>query len=156
MLGPYHPTVTLLLLRSRLAHNPPAAASIRRLFSAVNRGPSIRINDFEKRIPVSLPWDQNVLITQRSRPAACGWCYFSDDSGKMTHPEIKEAIKTISEKFTEAMELMNDARASAGTVYFSEDMEDTHTQVTETLEDYTTLLSKLNESQKTEVIQSIV
>ncbi|ROT81809.1 hypothetical protein C7M84_025036 [Penaeus vannamei] len=75
--------------------------------------------------------------------------------GSLTQAEIKRAVDNISEKFTEAMELMNDARSSAGTVYFSEDMEDTTAQVQETLQDYHALLERLTEKQKKQVIQSI-
>lgn len=42
-----------------------------------------------------------------------------------------------------------------GTVYFSEDMEDTTAQVQETLQDYNALIAKLTEKQKKQVIQSI-
>lgn len=73
----------------------------------------------------------------------------------MTEKEVKRAVDDISEKFAEAMELMNDARSSLGTVYFSEDVLDTQAQVKETLDDYTDLLSRLNEKQKRTVIQSI-
>ncbi|KAK3860480.1 hypothetical protein Pcinc_033471 [Petrolisthes cinctipes] len=82
--------------------------------------------------------------------------HFSQDAGKeLSAAEIKRAIDNISEKFTEAMELMNDARSSAGTTYFSEDMEDTQAQVKDTLEDYTSLLGQLNKQQKKNVIQSV-
>ncbi|KAK8747927.1 hypothetical protein OTU49_016233 [Cherax quadricarinatus] len=128
--------------------------SIKRLFTSVNQVSNKRVDCLERRIIVMLRQSQSCLFLQGPKQTAYG-CYFSSESDQMTQAEIKKAIETISEKFAEAMELMNDARASAGTVYFSQDMEDTNAQVTETLEDYSTLLEKLNESQKRDVIQSI-
>lgn len=73
----------------------------------------------------------------------------------MTEAQIKRVVDSISEKFSEALELMNDARASSGTVYFSEDVIDTRAQVEETLGDYTKLLSQLDDQQRKRVIQTI-
>lgn len=83
------------------------------------------------------------------------YLYSSGSSSEITDAAVKRAVDDISEKFSEAMELMNDARSSFGTVYFSEDVMDTQAQVEETLEDYKNLLSKLNEKQRRTVIQSI-
>lgn len=81
--------------------------------------------------------------------------YSSDTGSKMTEAQIKRVVDSISEKFSEALELMNDARASSGTVYFSEDVIDTRAQVEETLGDYTKLLSQLDDQQRKRVIQTI-
>ncbi|XP_064105584.1 uncharacterized protein LOC135214991 [Macrobrachium nipponense] len=97
-----------------------------------------------------------LILMQYPDVASIGNSMYSSVTGsEMTEKEVKRAVDDISEKFAEAMELMNDARSSLGTVYFSEDVLDTQAQVKETLDDYTSLLSKLNEKQKRTVIQSI-
>ncbi|KAK8402417.1 hypothetical protein O3P69_000670 [Scylla paramamosain] len=80
----------------------------------------------------------------------------SSHSGtQMSSIDVKKAVDIISEQFSEAMELMNDARSSIGTIYFSEDMEDVQAQVADTLQSYSSLLAKLNEEQRRSVIQSV-
>ncbi|XP_037793166.1 uncharacterized protein LOC119588595 [Penaeus monodon] len=121
----------------RLGWNP--AASIERLHHSVGYTAS--------KVNKSVLWQSLPQAVRNDNS-------FSTD-GSLTQQEIKREVDNISEKFTEAMELMNDARSSAGTVYFSEDMEDTTAQVQETLQDYHSLLERLTEKQKKQVIQSI-
>ncbi|XP_068223200.1 uncharacterized protein [Palaemon carinicauda] len=96
------------------------------------------------------------VLTQHPDIASIGnSMYSSITDGGMTENDVKKAVGDISDKFAEAMELMNDARSSLGTVYFSEDVIDTQAQVKETLDDYNNLLPRLSEKQRKNVIQSI-
>lgn len=64
-------------------------------------------------------------------------------------------MEDISEKFKEAMELMEDARGSVGTVYFSDDMSDAENAIEEVLSDYENLMQQMNEEQKKSVVRTI-
>ncbi|XP_060067175.1 uncharacterized protein LOC132547437 isoform X1 [Ylistrum balloti] len=68
---------------------------------------------------------------------------------------VKKMMEALTDKFTEARELMQDARESQGTVYFSDDMSEAQEAVKDTLEEYNSLLSKLNDTQKQNVVRTI-
>lgn len=69
--------------------------------------------------------------------------------------DIKNELVRIGEKFKDSMELLEDAKSSFGTVYFSDDMKDAEALIEETLSDFHQLLAKLNEDQKREVRRTI-
>ena len=46
-------------------------------------------------------------------------------------------------------------RESQGTVYFSEDLEDAQTAVNETLEEYRSLLDRLSDEQRRELVSTL-
>lgn len=73
----------------------------------------------------------------------------------LSDDEVKKHVEDISEKFKEAMELLDDARSSAGTVYFSDDMVDAEDAIREVLADYDGLMKKMNESQRRTVVRTI-
>lgn len=156
MLYLYQPTLRFLVLLPHAKPSKTFIVSTVRWHGSMNNATIKERHMFEKKIPVSLSQISDSAFLQTLKQNICCNCHFSVKNGReMTEPEVKRAIESISEKFTEAMELMNDARSSSGTVYFSEDMEDTQVQVTETLNDYKALLGKLNENQKKSVIQTI-
>lgn len=64
-------------------------------------------------------------------------------------------MENISDKFKEAMELLDDARGSVGTVYFSEDMTDAEDAIQDVLSDYESLIKDTNEDQRQIVIRTI-
>ncbi|OWF47820.1 uncharacterized protein LOC110453892 [Mizuhopecten yessoensis] len=76
------------------------------------------------------------------------YCTVSDET-------VKKMMDTLTDKFTEARELMQDARESQGSVYFSDDMSEAQEAVQDTLDEYKSLLSKLNETQKQNVVRTI-
>ncbi|ESP04054.1 hypothetical protein LOTGIDRAFT_230306 [Lottia gigantea] len=76
-------------------------------------------------------------------------------SNGIEESELKKGIETISDQFMEAREMMEDARESKGTTYFSEDVEDAQKAVKETLESYQQLLAKISDSQKQQVMRTI-
>ncbi|KAG7153675.1 uncharacterized protein LOC121857143 [Homarus americanus] len=156
MLSLSHPSLRLLGHLPYTNTTRTVISSSKRFYTSVNEAANKRHNDFEKRLPVTPLHGWTLAHVQRLKQVVPGSCHYSDTSSKeMTQQEIKKAVESISDKFTEAMELMNDARSSVGTVYFSEDMEDTQAHVMETMDDYRTLLGKLNDSQKQRVIQTI-
>lgn len=69
--------------------------------------------------------------------------------------EVKKHVDDLSEKFSEAVGLLEDARQSLGTVYFSEDMKDAENTVTTILNEYNSLLEKLHETQRMNVNRTI-
>ncbi|KAK6171142.1 hypothetical protein SNE40_019395 [Patella caerulea] len=69
--------------------------------------------------------------------------------------QLKKSMEELTDKFTEARELMEDARESKGTVYFSDDVIDAKSAVEETLTEYQTLLNKISDSQKQQVMRTI-
>lgn len=68
---------------------------------------------------------------------------------------VKKEVELIGEKFKDSLELLEDAKSSFGTVYFSEDMKEAEALIEETLSDFNRLLTKLNDDQKREVRQTI-
>ncbi|XP_060571461.1 uncharacterized protein LOC132729669 [Ruditapes philippinarum] len=70
-------------------------------------------------------------------------------------PELKKLVDNLTYKFSEARELLTDARESQDTVYFSEDLEDAQKAVEETLTEYRQLLDKLTDQQRQEIISTI-
>uniref|UniRef100_T1IR81 Uncharacterized protein n=1 Tax=Strigamia maritima TaxID=126957 RepID=T1IR81_STRMM len=69
--------------------------------------------------------------------------------------EVRKRVDSISTKFTDAVELINDAKSSMGTIYFTEDMKDAEELVAEVMNDYKTLLSSLDDKQRTDVQRTI-
>ncbi|XP_046404009.1 embryogenesis-like protein [Ischnura elegans] len=69
--------------------------------------------------------------------------------------EIKNHMNGITDKFTEAMELLSDAASSKGTVYFSEDMTDAEALIEDVLKDYQHFLGLLSDEQSKIVVRSI-
>lgn len=80
--------------------------------------------------------------------------YFSSEKN-LDDAEIKRKVEDISGKFKEAMDLLDDARGSMGTVYFSEDMTDAENAIEEVLSDYDTLMKEINEDQRRNVVRTI-
>jgi len=73
----------------------------------------------------------------------------------LSQEEVKKGIDSLTDQFMEARELLEDARESLGTTYFSEDMQDAQTAVKDTLAEYAQLLSQLSDKQKEEVVRTI-
>ncbi|KAG0440410.1 hypothetical protein HPB47_016290 [Ixodes persulcatus] len=76
-------------------------------------------------------------------------------SSVITDAELKKSVEALSEKFTEAMVQLEDARHSAGTVYFSEDAKEAEEIVQDTLNDFSELLSGLDAKQQLWVKRTI-
>lgn len=74
------------------------------------------------------------------------WC-----NKTLSDNEIKQLVETLTDKFSEARELMQDARESQGTVYFSDDIEDAQQAIKDTLEQYSNLVQKLTSEQRQKV-----
>ncbi|KAI8501274.1 hypothetical protein Bbelb_213690 [Branchiostoma belcheri] len=73
----------------------------------------------------------------------------------LSQQEIKKKIDEITDLFMEARELLSDATAAKGTIYFHEDLEDATTAVKETLALYNQLLEQLTEEQRNDVVRAI-
>ncbi|CAI8007757.1 hypothetical protein GBAR_LOCUS5360 [Geodia barretti] len=73
----------------------------------------------------------------------------------ITESEVRRRVEDISALFFEARELLGDARASANTVYFNEDMQDARIAVEEAVGQYNNLLSMLSETQSRSVVATI-
>ncbi|XP_023227189.1 uncharacterized protein LOC111627777 [Centruroides sculpturatus] len=73
----------------------------------------------------------------------------------LSEEEVKKNVDNLSEKFSEAIGLLEDARQSLGTVYFSEDMKEAEDTVSSVLNDYNNLLGKLHETQRINVNRTI-
>ena len=69
---------------------------------------------------------------------------------------VDNAINDLGEKFQEARELLEDARESFGTVYFSEDFDDAIEAVDDILNDYKVLLSSVNEKEAADIQKRFV
>ncbi|GFO38741.1 hypothetical protein PoB_006524600 [Plakobranchus ocellatus] len=69
--------------------------------------------------------------------------------------DLKRAMDDLTEQFMEARELIDDARESMETVYFSEDMAEAQEAVKATLDQYRKLLEQLSEDQRQEVLRTI-
>ncbi|XP_034251253.1 uncharacterized protein LOC117651371 [Thrips palmi] len=87
-----------------------------------------------------------------STPAV--WRRMSSASS-LNDSDVQKRVEDISHKFKEAMELLEDARGSVGTVYFSEDMTDAENAIQEVLSDYDALMKEMNEDQKRSVVRTI-
>ncbi|RUS89726.1 hypothetical protein EGW08_002544 [Elysia chlorotica] len=74
---------------------------------------------------------------------------------ELSAADMKKAMDQLTEQFMEARELIEDARESMETVYFSDDMAEAQEAVTTTLDQYQKLLSQLSESQRQEVLRTI-
>ncbi|GFS14247.1 late embryogenesis abundant protein [Elysia marginata] len=68
---------------------------------------------------------------------------------------MKKAMDQLTEQFMEARELIEDARESMETVYFSEDMTEAQEAVKSTLDQYQKLLDQLSEDQRQDVLRTI-
>lgn len=69
--------------------------------------------------------------------------------------DLKKAMDQLTEQFTEARELIEDARESLDTVYFSEDMSEAQEAVISTLDQYHKLLDQLSDDQRQNVLRTI-
>ncbi|KAG0710378.1 hypothetical protein GWK47_022949 [Chionoecetes opilio] len=113
---------------------------------------------YHVKSPTARGWPPSagVAVCRDHHPALTSLRNNSNHGGEhLSSADVRKTIDNISQQFSEAMELLNDARSSTGTVYFSEDMEDAQTQVADTLKCYNTLLGKLNEEQRKNVIRSV-
>ncbi|KAG0713007.1 hypothetical protein GWK47_017200 [Chionoecetes opilio] len=113
---------------------------------------------YHVKSPTARGWPPSagVAVCRDHHPALTSLRNNSNRGGEhLSSADVRKTIDNISQQFSEAMELLNDARSSTGTVYFSEDMEDAQTQVADTLKCYNTLLGKLNEEQRKNVIRSV-
>eukprot|EP00058_Branchiostoma_floridae_P009937 XP_002595425.1 hypothetical protein BRAFLDRAFT_119035 [Branchiostoma floridae] len=81
--------------------------------------------------------------------------WLSSARGGLSQQEIKKKIDEITDLFMEARELLSDAAAAKGTIYFNEDLEDATTAVKETLALYNQLLEQLTEEQRNDVVRAI-
>ncbi|XP_069123477.1 uncharacterized protein [Argopecten irradians] len=82
-------------------------------------------------------------------------CLTSIHYSSVRDEDVKKMMDVLTDKFTDARELMQDARDSQGTVYFSDDMAEAQEAVNDTLEEYSSLLSKLDDTQKQNVVRTI-
>lgn len=73
----------------------------------------------------------------------------------MSDLDVKKRTEELTDSFMEARELMQDARESMNTVYFSEDMQEAAEAVTQTIQMYEKLLNELDENQKKDVVRTI-
>ncbi|XP_005096601.1 uncharacterized protein LOC101854564 [Aplysia californica] len=80
---------------------------------------------------------------------------FSLNSSSLSPNDLKKAMQSLTDQFMEARELLDDARESMGTVYFSDDMSDAQAAVSDTLVEYKQLLSQLSADQRQEVLKTI-
>ncbi|XP_033734964.1 uncharacterized protein LOC117323692 [Pecten maximus] len=85
----------------------------------------------------------------------CSIYFSSVQRCSVSDKTVKKMMDILTDKFAEARELMQDARESQGTVYFSDDMSEAQEAVQDTLEEYRSLLSKLDETQKQNVVRTI-
>eukprot|EP00105_Crassostrea_gigas_P006724 XP_011420767.1 PREDICTED: uncharacterized protein LOC105323366 [Crassostrea gigas] len=73
----------------------------------------------------------------------------------MNDLDVKKRTEELTDSFMEARELMQDARESMNTVYFSEDMQEAAEAVSQTIQMYEKLLNELDENQKKDVVRTI-
>ncbi|XP_022316185.2 uncharacterized protein LOC111119901 [Crassostrea virginica] len=73
----------------------------------------------------------------------------------LSDQDVKRRTEELTDCFMEARELMQDAKESLNTVYFSEDMQEASEAVAQTIQTYEKFLNELNETQKKDVTRTI-
>ncbi|KAG5488549.1 hypothetical protein JIQ42_00156 [Leishmania sp. Namibia] len=70
-------------------------------------------------------------------------------------PTANEQVDELMDSFTEACELITDARESVGTTYFADDMEDAETQTQDVLKRWDNLQADLEQQGAVEQLQKL-
>nr|XP_022316185.1 uncharacterized protein LOC111119901 [Crassostrea virginica] len=73
----------------------------------------------------------------------------------LSDQDVKRRTEELTDCFMEARELLQDAKESLNTVYFSEDMQEASEAVAQTIQTYEKFLNELNETQKKDVTRTI-
>jgi len=99
----------------------------------------------------------NTLISHSQRMMVTRTFHSSNRnlSSALSPDEVKKGMQSLTDQFMEARELLEDARESIGTTYFSEDMLEAQAAVKDTLAEYKELLSKLSDKQREDVVRTI-
>ncbi|PIK51234.1 hypothetical protein BSL78_11894 [Apostichopus japonicus] len=76
-------------------------------------------------------------------------------SSTLSHTDLRKEVDSLSDQFIETRELLDDARNSFGSVYFNEDLNEAQESLSNTLEQYSTLLEKLSDAQRQQVARTV-